>query len=398
MISINNDVKLSNGIVSIEKDYIAYFGRDLAIDYEHLYKEQFDNRLCQMCSSLHYQLVETLRTLNDSINGGRHFWANPSRDLIKVISLSNRFVNNLRNSGKNVKLVDYYDEVLKKCNSFLSSSGGSAVPVDMVEVDIYYEIPIFEVSDVVELPNNSLQKFQLKPVGNGSYASVFSYFDGNYNKLFALKRASKTIAPKDLERFYLEFDTMKKLSSPYILEVYSIDKKKNEYVMEYADTTLFKYITTHNQKLTFEERKSLCNQIIKGFEYLAEKDILHRDISPNNILIKQYEDTKIIKIADLGNVKLNDSVLTSLDTEIRGAFNDYSGLQRVGYSNYNFYFEGFALSKLLYFVLTGRYKDFTKFEYSNLEEFINKGINPNMDKRFSNIHELKIAFSLIKLK
>ena len=398
MISINNNSKLLNGIVSIERDYMSYFGKEFAIDYEHLYKESFDDRLSQLCSSLHHQLVEALKILNDSINGGKHFWAAPSRDLIKAISLSNRFVNNLKNSGENIVIVEYYDKVLKKCNDFLSSSGGSSVPNDMMEIEIYYELPIFETSAVVQLSNIFLQKFQLKPVGNGSYASVFSYFDENYNKLFALKRASKTIAPKDLERFYLEFDTMKKLNSPYILEVYSIDKKKNEYVMEYADATLLKYITTHNQKLTFEERKSLCNQIIKGFEYLAEKDILHRDISPNNILIKQYEDAKIIKIADLGNVKLSDSILTSLDTEIRGAFNDYSGLQRVGYSNYNFYFEGFALSKLLYFVLTGRYKGFTKFEYSNLEKFINKGTNPNINQRFSNIHELKIAFSLIKPK
>ena len=98
----------------------------------------------------------------------------------------------------------------------------------------------------------------------------------------------------------------------------------------------------------------------------------------------------------MGNVKLSNSMLTSLDTEIRGAFNDYSGLQRVGFSNYNFHFEGFALSKLLYFVLTGRYKDFTKFEYCNLEEFINKGTNPNLNQRFSDINELKRAFSKIK--
>ena len=126
--------------------------------------------------------------------------------------------------------------------------------------------------------------------------------------------------------------------------------------------------------------------------------ILHRDISPNNILIKEYDDVKIIKIADLGNVKLSNSMLTSLDTEIRGAFNDYSGLQRVGFSNYNFHFEGFALSKLLYFVLTGRYKDFTKFEYSNLEEFINKGTNPILNQRFSDINELKKSFLKIKPK
>lgn len=398
MISINNNAKLLNGIANIEKDYISYFGKEFAIDYEHLYKETFDDRLSQLCSSLHHQLVEALRLLNDSINGRRHFWADPSRNLLKAISLSNRFVNNINNSGENVIIVEYYDKVLKKCNDFLSSSGGSSVPNDMMEIEIYYELPIFETCAVVQLPNNFLQKFQLKPIGDGSYASVFSYFDENYNKLFALKRASKTISPKDLERFYLEFDTMKRLNSPYILEVYSIDKKKNEYIMEYADTTLLKYIISHNQKLTFEDRKLLCNQIIKGFEYLSEKDILHRDISPTNILIKQYEDTKIIKIADLGNVKISDSILTSLDTEIRGAFNDYSGLQRVGYSNYNFYFEGFALSKLLYFVLTGRYKDFTRFEYSNLEEFINQGINPDFSKRFGDIHELKRAFSQIKPK
>ena len=99
MISVNHNAKLLNAIVSIERDYIGYFGKEFAIDYEHLYKERFDYRLSQLCSSLHYQLVEALRILNDSINGGRHFWANPSRDLIKAISLSNRFVNNLKNSG-----------------------------------------------------------------------------------------------------------------------------------------------------------------------------------------------------------------------------------------------------------------------------------------------------------
>lgn len=396
MISVNNNVKLLNSIVGIERDYLDYFGKEFAIDYEHLYKDIFDDRLSKLCSSIHYQLVKGLRILNDSINGGRHFWAKPSRDLIKSISLSNRFVNNLKNSGEKVRIVEYYDKVLKKCNSFLSSSGGSPVPDDMSEVEIYYELPIFELSDILELPNNTIQRFQLKTVGDGSYATVFSFYDENYNKTFALKRAKKTILFKDLERFYLEFDIMKQLHSPYVLEVYSIDKTKNEYVMEYADTSLFKYITTNNQKLTFTERMNLGYQIIKGFEYLAKKDILHRDISPNNILIKEYDDVKIIKIADLGNVKLSNSMLTSLDTEIRGAFNDYSGLQRVGFCNYNFHFEGFALSKLLYFVLTGRYKDFTKFEYSNLEEFINKGTNPKLNQRFSDINELKRAFAKIK--
>lgn len=396
MISANNNQKLLNGIVSVEKDYLSYFGEDFVIDYEHLYKEQFDERLCQLCSSLHYQLVEMFKLLNDSINGGKHFWANPSRDLIKAITLSNRFINVLKNSGESVHVVKYYDEVLKKCNSFLSSSGGSSVPDEMPEVEIYYEFPIFETSDAIQLSDNLARKFQLKPIGSGSYATVFKYYDENYNKFFALKRANEFISPKDLERFYLEFDTMKDLHSPYILEVYAIDRQKNEYIMECADITLLEYIRRHNQKITFRERKSICYQIIKGFKYLSQKNILHRDIAPNNILLKEYEDVKIVKIADFGNVKLNDSFLTTNNTEVRGSFNDYSGLQRVGFNNYNFAFEGFALCKLLYFVLTGRYRDFTKFEYDNLEEFINKGTNPNLDQRFKDIQEVKVAFSRIK--
>ena len=277
-------------------------------------------------------------------------------------------------------------------------SGGSTVPRDMKEVDIYYVLPIFEVTDTIQLPNKSSYNFQLKPIGSGSYASVYSYLDSSYNKTFAVKRAKDNISQKDLKRFYLEFETMKKLSSPYLLEVYSIDKSKNEYVMEYADMTLLTYITAQNQKLTFEERKSLCYQIIRGFEYLTEKGILHRDIAPNNILIKEYEDTKIVKIADFGNVKLSDNLLTSINTEVRGSFNDISGLQRIGFSNYDFRFEGFALSKLLYFVLTGRYRNFNKFNYSNLEQFMEKGTNPQLNQRFSDIYELKMLFSTITSK
>lgn len=389
-------MKLLNGIVSIERDYLKQYMEDLVIDYEHIYKTQFDDRLCKLSSSLHYKLVENLNILNDSINGNKHFWADPSRDLIKAISLTKRFIKNLNNAGEKVCLNQYYEEVLNKCNEFLSASGGSSVPDDMNEVEIFYEIPIFEIPDMVNFKNDSSKKYHLQPVGSGSYARVYRYLDENYNKTFALKRAHETISQKDLERFYLEFETMKLLSSPYVLEVYSIDKVKNEYVMEYADTTLFEYISVHNQDLDFNARRILCNQIIKGFEYLSKKNILHRDIAPNNILLKKYEDTIIIKIADFGNAKIPERLLTSFSTEIRGYFNDHTGLQRVGFSNYDFRFESFALSKLLYFILTGKHKDFTKFDYHNLREFMDRGINPDFEKRFNNIGELKLEFYKIK--
>ena len=398
MINIGNNTKLLNAYHNIERDYLQYFHRKLETEYEHIYNDTFDEDLCLLCSSLHCRIIENLRLLNDSINGRKHFWAAPSRALINVINLSFKFVNSLKNSGENIYIEGYYNEILNKCRTFLSSSGGSVVPSDMEVIDIYYDIPIFIAGDFVEISNQTSNKIQLKEIGKGSYAKVFRFYDENYNKYFALKRANKNISEKDLNRFYLEFKVMKELNSPYVLEVYSMDKTKNEYIMEYADCTLLDFIQRNNQKLTFEERRKLCIQVLKGFEYLSKKQIFHRDISPNNVLIKEYDDVRLIKISDFGIVKINDSVLTSDNTEIRGSFNDYAGLQREGFKNYNFYFEGYAICKLLYFILTGKYTSMNKFGYSNLEEFMNKGINPISSERFENITELKECFYKIRNK
>ena len=94
--------------------------------------------------------------------------------------------------------------------------------------------------------------------------------------------------------------------------------------MEYMDLTLYKYINQNNSKLTIKKRKGICRQILKAFKYIHSKGIFHRDISPNNILVKTYEDIDVIKISDFGLIKIPDSQLTSMWTEFKGSFNDPS--------------------------------------------------------------------------
>ena len=115
--------------------------------------------------------------------------------------------------------------------------------------------------------------------------------------------------------------------------------------MELADFSLYKYILKNNQKLEFKARRKICLQIIKAFEFLDEMNILHRDISPVNILIKKYQKELVVKIADFGLVKTTDSQLTSLDTDVRGYFNDISGLNTDGFMNYNKQYEYYARIK-----------------------------------------------------
>lgn len=135
---------------------------------------------------------------------------------------------------------------------------------------------------------------------------------------------------------------------------------------------------------------------LRVFEDFSDRDILHRDVSPKNILIKKYDNFNVIKVSDFGLVKLPDSQFTAVDTDIRGYFNDLSNLSIVGFYKYDKSFEYYALTKLLYFVITGRYKNINKFDYDGLEEFVNIGLNSDLSKRFNSIQHLKQEFRKIK--
>lgn len=387
-----------NKIKSIESDALEVFPGDFQSDKQYLYEIFFGERFSLLLSSIHHYINLLLQEINSRIKRKNfHYTATSSRNLIACIDIVERLlkISELKNTGF---IIDKeYGEVLNACKGFLVEYGGSTIPTNMKEIEIKFELPIFLIGDTISKKNGAFESiFKLQPIGKGAYAQVYKYYDDYYDKYFAIKRADKNLDDKMLERFYKEYEVMKSLNSPYVLEVYRLDKNANEYVMELADFSLYKYISKNNQKLGFTVRRKICLQIIKAFEFLDGMNILHRDISPRNILIKKYQKEVVVKIADFGLVKTIDSQLTSLDTDIRGYFNDISGLNIDGFMNYNKQYEYYALSKLIYFVLTGRYKNMTKYDFPNLKEFMERGVNPNHSCRYRTIDELKKAFLKIQ--
>lgn len=248
-----------------------------------------------------------------------------------------------------------------------------------------------------QLDENKLEQqdftFDLKLIGSGSYANVYKYKDTFYNRPFILKRAKKELTDKEVARFKREFDVMNDLSSPYILEVYCYNPDKNEYIMEYMDYTLDGYIAAHNSTLTIVQRKGIAQQILRAFDYLHSKGHLHRDISPKNILIKEYDDTLVVKLSDFGLVKIPDSTLTTVNTEFKGYFND-PALVVEGFNTYGIVHETYALTRVIYFVMTGK-TNTEKITNQNLRAFVEKGLNPDKIKRFQNIRDMISAFKAI---
>ena len=366
-------------------------------EYSDLYKSFRNQKLREILMTLHHDLVGLFRTMNERLPTGEHeahFWAEPSRDLIKRIEMIFGLVSSLKETPLAFQIDPYYLDLLTRCRDFLSSSGGSSLPPNMAKVELYYTLPIFLPLSSITISHKQQDfTFDLKLIGSGSYANVYKYKDTFYNRPFILKRAKKELTDKEVARFKREFDVMNGLSSPYILEVYCYNPDKNEYIMEYMDYTLDGYIAAHNSTLTIIQRKGIAQQILRAFDYLHSKGHLHRDISPKNILIKEYDDTLVVKLSDFGLVKIPDSTLTTVNTEFKGYFND-PALVVEGFNTYGIVDETYALTRVIYFVMTGK-TNTEKITNQNLRAFVEKGLNPDKTKRFQNIRDMISAFKTI---
>ncbi len=367
-------------------------------DYKDLYSSFSDDRLKEVFSTLHSMLVNNFKSMNSRLpttDHSAHFWAESSRELLLAFNVIRELEKCLESTEFAFKIDSYYSEIIDNCSVFLKQYSGSEIPIGMEKISIYYVEPIFLKKDSVVVDSHfySQRYLDLNQIGEGSYAFVYTFEDKFYNRKFVLKRAKSNLNEKEKERFLQEYKQMSKLSSPYIVEVYHFDTDKYEYVMERLDYTLLNYYEKFNSTLTTEERKNIARQVLRAFKYIHSKGLLHRDISPNNILLKVYDDGVIAKIADFGLVKVPNSQLTSLSTDFKGWFNDLS-LQTEGFDHYGIQHETYAITRLVYFIMTGK-TNTSHISNPELKTFVEKGMSNDKSTRYKNVDEMIIAFGKI---
>lgn len=366
----------------------------ISLEYVDIYKNYISNeKLVTIFSSIHALLNSGFVSMNSRLptfDYEAHFWAQPSRELLYAIDIADRVMRTLKSSQYSFSYDDYNAEIIKKCKEFLSPSGGSLIPKNFEKIELYYTIPIFKFNNTIETDHNPNKAYQLHHKGGGSYAEVFVYHDEYYDTKFAVKKAHKDLSNKELVRFKQEFNVMKSLRSPYILNVFTYNNDKNQYVMEYMDITLYDYIKENNAKLSIDTRKNIVLQTLRAFSYLHSQNVLHRDISPSNVLLKLYDDVIVVKISDFGLVKMPESTMTSVTSDIKGSFND-PALVIEGFNNYSIEHEIYALTRLVLFILSGKL-NLDNIKNPSLIMFVNKGTDPIKDNRYKNVDELRVAF------
>ncbi|MBM4124956.1 MAG: protein kinase family protein [Nitrospira sp.] len=306
----------------------------------------------RMFANFHQRLNALFDFMNRKARMNRHFNAEDSRQLIGLIDEIGDAKQVLGRGGLEFVVADSYRQVIEDCRKFLVDSGGSPIPEDFEAIELVKYEPVFMMPETrMHLPERR-STVELQMIGSGSYAKVYRFIDPEYGIPFALKRAKRNLTPSDLARFRNEFDLLKSLRFPYVLQVFRYFEDRNEYTMEHCDATLRGFIDRNNARISFGARKRVALQFLYGLNYLHSKGHLHRDVSYQNVLVREYDGgSVIVKISDFGLFKNPSSSLTRTESELRGTILDRT---IVSFKDYNVANEIYAIGFVLSFIFSGR--------------------------------------------
>jgi len=99
----------------------------------------------------------------------------------------------------------------------------------------------------------------------------------------------------ELDRARRETEILSQLIHPHIARLYEVIETTTamHLVMEYAESTLLAYVLERNGLPETEARK-FFSQILSAVSYCHKKNIIHRDIKHQNLLLEKNHSTKLI--------------------------------------------------------------------------------------------------------
>ena len=158
-------------------------------------------------------------------------------------------------------------------------------------------------------------------LGEGGMADVYLAIDTILNREVAIKvlRGELCKDPVTLLRFQREANAVSKLNHPNVVDVYDVGEFEGRHyiVMEYIRGRTLKQLISQRGALHQEEAVNIMIQLTSAVQHAHENNIIHRDIKPQNVLVK---DDGTVKITDFGIALAHDTVqLTQSDAVLGSA-------------------------------------------------------------------------------
>src|SRR5262249_45817999 len=160
-----------------------------------------------------------------------------------------------------------------------------------------------------------LQKF----IGGGGMGIVFRALDTTLNREVAVKVLSRDQSADEeaLRRFRNEAQSAARLDHDNIARVHYVgeDRGVHYIVFEYIEGINLRDRVEQNGPLPVEEAVSYTYQIAIALDHASQRDVIHPDIKPSNVLITPDGTAKLV---DMGLARLNQVAQADNDLTASG--------------------------------------------------------------------------------
>jgi len=242
-------------------------------------------------------------------------------------------------------------------------------------------------------------------VGRGGMAAVYRATQLSLDRPVALKVLSERLARRAsfVERFDREATALAQLSHANIVNILDKGEEGGTYffVMEFVEGESLRARLAREAKLGFAAALALFDQVAAGLEYAHARDVLHRDIKPESILITPAGEAKL---ADFGIARIagDDTPvqrrLTAADTRM-GTAHYMAPEQMRDAASVDHRADLYALGVTLYEMLTGELPigQFKRASHlapgipAAVDSVISRALAALSDERFQSVAEFRAS-------
>ncbi|TBH14827.1 protein kinase domain-containing protein [Thermus thermamylovorans] len=134
------------------------------------------------------------------------------------------------------------------------------------------------------------------PLGSGGMAEVWRAVDERLGRKVAVKLLHPRALPPERERFFLEVRALSRLFHPGIVQVLDLGEEEGRpyFVMELVEGGTFDRLGPFEEGPEGEHLLEAAIRVMEALAHLHAQGILHRDLTPKNILLTREGHPKVM--------------------------------------------------------------------------------------------------------